>query len=743
MELSNSLELVVRDFGHSILSSPRLINILNDYNAFKNNIAAKLIMQTAISSNYIERFLKIGKYDTHAQLLIDSFSNEFGFKHENVHAVFRALATALNWDVKAFENIASRMNDIQEKSLMDETISILKDGAIFCKKGNQITLLTLDGKKSIPSIIPYDYQCITKDGIIITKSSVFGYEPYDLFYAFECGGLVQPKYRELVSTEYDDTYSYCNKYGYNNQGMISFNGETIIPFEYSSLEEIRHDGVFYAIKYLDLGNKRKAQIVDLKGKIILDDVYLDQWGPMDQLKHGLIEKNNDGKSSYYNTSGINIFQSFDRVRYVKSGKFIEFYKNKKQGVADSNGNIIISPIFDYCFIYEDCNLIKASLGNKDGLFNIDGSCLTSFDYDDMRIYRQYSIIVVKKDNRFGAINMQGKEIIPCEFEELKIDTDNICYGVQQDSITGKFGVFDHTHDSGPDQEGRMVIPYIFDSNKIYSAIIVKKNGMYGMYGFNGRKIVDCIYKELTLCINGTAKFTDDKGQGIISCHDRELFRTSFKYRFIQPYSNNNRHIAVQSGLNCNDKWGLLDARGNEVTEFIYDGLEHISYGLIKTSIKIKTDSCYSSNYYLHGLINSYGETILQPEFKNIKCISEKLFKIEISYNKYFCCNENGVKIIDDFYNLGVYGNLIIISRENGQYERDGYTYTKYKYQIYDKAGNLVNQAVYDEIGDDYSREFVLGLLKVSRNGKIGFINECGEEVIKCEYDDVRTPIKIQ
>ena len=153
MELPNSLALVVRDFGHSILSSPKLINILNDYNAFKNNIAAKLIMQTAISSNHIERFLKIGKYDTHAQLLIDNFSYEFGFKHENVQTVFRAIAIALNWDVKAFESTVSVTNSIKEESLMDETLSLLKEGAIFCKKDNQIILLTLDGKKSIPSII--------------------------------------------------------------------------------------------------------------------------------------------------------------------------------------------------------------------------------------------------------------------------------------------------------------------------------------------------------------------------------------------------------------------------------------------------------------------------------------------------------------------------------------------------------------------------------------------------------------
>ena len=741
MELSNSLELVVRDFGHSILSSPRLINILNDYNAFKNNIAAKLIMQTAISSNHIERFLKIGKYDTHAQLLIDKFSYEFGFKHENVQTVFRAIAIALNWDVKAFESTVSVANSFKEESLMDETLSLLKEGAIFCKKDNQIILLTLDGKKSIPSIIPYDYQSIKKDGIIINKSSVFGYEPYDLFYSFECaGGLVQPKYRDhLAPSEWNDWNSYHEEYGYNNQGMISFDGKILIPFEYSSLYKIKNKNVFYAV--VSSGDERYARIVNAKGKIILDKLKMG-WNPWnDNLKNGIIENEIDDVRTYFNTKGEKVFQNYDYINCTEDGKLIKVSKNRKEGIADSKGNLIISPIFDFCIIHERCGLIMARLGNKYGLFDVAGTCITGFEYDDIHIFQEHSIIIVKKDKVYGALNMQGKEIIACEFEELFINTGG-CNFVQKDSISGKYGVFNHEFSSGPYDEGSMVIPYIFTSHKIYNAVIAKKDGKYGMYAFNGRKIVDCIYNELTTCVNGTSYFKDNNGQGIISCHDKELFRTSFKYAFIQAYANHNRHIAVLRGLNGNDKWGLLDARGNEATEFIYDRLEHISFGLTKASVKVKTGSYYN-DYYLHGLINSYGDVILPIEYKKITCISEKLFKIEVSYNKYFCCNENGERIIDEFNNLAVIGNLVVISRENGRYQKDGYTTTKYCYQFFDKKGNLVNSNVYDEIGDEYSREFIMGLLKVSKNGKIGFINELGAETIPCIYDDARTPIKVK
>ena len=66
MELSSYLELAIKEFGGDIMSSSKLIYILSDYNAFKSNIAAKLILKTAISSNYLTKFLSIGKYGNYS-----------------------------------------------------------------------------------------------------------------------------------------------------------------------------------------------------------------------------------------------------------------------------------------------------------------------------------------------------------------------------------------------------------------------------------------------------------------------------------------------------------------------------------------------------------------------------------------------------------------------------------------------------------------------------------------------------
>jgi hypothetical protein len=490
--------------------------------------------------------------------------------------------------------------------------------------------------------------------------------------------------------------------------------------------------VFYATKRQ--GNEIIGEIINLKGKSILDNIYVNPFvTKSDLLKCGVVEKKDNDTYLYFNLLGERIFRNFDHVNYKGYGQYITVTRNRKSGVADIKGNIIIPTIFDSCIIYNNCNLILASLGDKYGLFDTQGGSIASFEYDSIKIYQDYSIIIVRKDNLYGAINMQGKEIIPREFEELKIEIGGSCW-TQKNYLTGKYGVFDHKYDSSAYEEGSKVIPYIFDTCKIYDAVIAKKNGKYGMFGFNGRIIADCIYKDLTLCFNGTARFSDDKNIGIISVHDKELFRTSFKYIFIQAFANNNRYIAV----NSNYKGGLLDARGNEVTEFIYDDLEHISHGITKVSKKIETEHYH---YYLHGLINSYGDVILPIEYRKISYINDNLFEVQTDKNEsYFCCNENGVRVIDDFKTRAIVGNLIFIGRWDNNSKQDDHSSPKLKFQIFNKMGEMISSTLYDDIGCDC--DFVLGLCKVSRNGKFGLINEQGVEVIPCKYDDVRVPIKI-
>ena len=127
--------------------------------------------------------------------------------------------------------------------------------------------------------------------------------------------------------------------------------------------------------------------------------------------------------------------------------------------------------------------------------------------------------------------------------------------------------------------------------------------------------------------------------------------------------------------------------------------------------------------------------ILPIEYHRIDCISEKLFKVTTNSYKYFCCNENGEKIIDDFRELKVINNLLFI--KSRIYDTSN---TKDHYNIFNKTGKFVNTAIYDEI--DFEGGFILGLIKVTRNGKVGFINELGIEVIPCIYEDARIPVKI-
>ena len=115
-------------------------------------------------------------------MLISSFAYNFGFNQDNVKYVFLSVAEALNWELQKDNGLRQFETSKIYVNATEETLNLLKAGCIFCKKDKQTILLSLDGKKSIATTLPFDYSYITKEGIIINQSTVFGYEPYDLFY---------------------------------------------------------------------------------------------------------------------------------------------------------------------------------------------------------------------------------------------------------------------------------------------------------------------------------------------------------------------------------------------------------------------------------------------------------------------------------------------------------------------------------------------------------------------------------
>ncbi|MBE5822301.1 MAG: DUF3298 domain-containing protein [Clostridiales bacterium] len=147
-----------------------------------------------------------------------------------------------------------------------------------------------------------------------------------------------------------------------------------------------------------------------------------------------------------------------------------------------------------------------------------------------------------------------------------------------------------------------------------------------------------------------------------------------------------------------NKWGYIDKEGNEVIPFIYD---------YATSFNGKLAVVRNEGKY--GVINKVGKEIVPLTYD------------EVLYG-------------DDYYmNLDNDKSFIIVKKDN-------------KIGIINETGKIVVPCIYDEFSyadyegivyDEYEeREYLFfeGMAKVIKNGKYGYINRNGKEVIPCIYD---------
>lgn len=248
-----------------------------------------------------------------------------------------------------------------------------------------------------------------------------------------------------------------------------------------------------------------------------------------------------------------------------------------------------------------------------------------------------------------------------------------------------------------------------------------KNGKYGFCTPDKEILVECIFEQAEPFSDGYAlvrrssggyMFIDDKGKVL--------------------YPPENIHIqfakSFQEGLafiQTTEKKGFINTEGQIVTHG-FDYVEGFKNGL---AIVDKSESVFSRNYLLvHsngprvGVINKVGVEIIPCDFLACHRCENGSFKVTaigyVDYNIIYDSAGNELpppKNIIEFdpdFKEGLFPTRYI---EGG----NGYT---------DKENNILVDAVYDN-----TYPFNEGFGRVFRNGRYGFINRRGEEVIPLKY----------
>ena len=97
MELHKALQHIIQTEGQDIIKEIRLVNILDDFNAYQDIPASKYILRAIIAEGYTNKLLALDKWDNNAVMLSQKFSTITGFIPESVSIIFQSLAYGLGW----------------------------------------------------------------------------------------------------------------------------------------------------------------------------------------------------------------------------------------------------------------------------------------------------------------------------------------------------------------------------------------------------------------------------------------------------------------------------------------------------------------------------------------------------------------------------------------------------------------------------------------------------------------------
>lgn len=396
---------------------------------------------------------------------------------------------------------------------------------------------------------------------------------------------------------------------------------------------------------------------------------------------------------------------------VEATKYYALYQDNKWGIIGTNGEIIISPMYQEIPIVvdkeKDIFLFTYDINEEEGTYKTkvvnknNEELWTSYDkiealenYDSSEnVWYEKNALKAQKEGKWGLINLEGKEISEFIYDDIK-------------TLKG-----------------------------IENSILVKKEEKYGLLNCKGVKILDTVYSDITgfgdSYINGYITKNEEGKYGIVNVSGEPILDNNYeeieniysdKYFVIsengkQQLINKNKEnvltdnydeIKQISSLGIifikDGKYGLMDFEGNIIINAEYDGLNEINTGVFLAQKDEKA-----------GLIDKEKTEKVAFNFKNIYYNHKA--------NIYIAENENLTQtIIDENFETKLIGILSELNTTKGYMKikvDDGYKYYNYKFEE-------------KEIKDIYLDN---NIYLSKKDGKFGFVDNKGNVVVDYKYDD--------
>lgn len=395
--------------------------------------------------------------------------------------------------------------------------------------------------------------------------------------------------------------------------------------------------------------------------------------------------------------------------------FSSFYANK-WGVINSKGENIIEPSYVEMIIVpnekEDVFLCTYDVDYDNATYKtkvIDSSeseIYTNYDKVEAlqnkdssnNLWYEKEVLRVQKNEMYGLIELStGKTLLDCEYESIEclFGTENAFVVVKD----GKIGVVDN--------KGTQIVEPMYSEitnigtdNK--DGYIVKTvEGKYGVVDYSNKVIIEPKYDEISSVYSEEYYVVVLDGNEQVIDKSEEVVLSNGFDKVAAILKSGTGIVAIKD-----EKYGVIDFEGNEIFKFEYSNLKETS----KDVFTAQNDGKY-------GIISKDGELLLGYDYTYIRY--SELADIYIAD-----VDNINSKIYNGNYEQQQEGVFMKIDETAGYIQMKQDSKIKYyNFKFEEKEVSDINQTV--------------TLCLMESNGKFGYTDASGEEVVEAIYDDAK------
>ncbi|GBR74620.1 protein WG repeat motif [Candidatus Termititenax aidoneus] len=338
-----------------------------------------------------------------------------------------------------------------------------------------------------------------KYGLVVQQNGRFMVDSWERYYTYEPGPMMGNDYDKVecmpndarLVIEYVDNSDFimlkrCNKGQVLDIAIVDKKGRQIVDFgEYDKIGDKNKAGMFIVHKNGRYGVMNEA------GELVAACQFEHIKELFPHIASDFVVGRKDGKYFFVNKKGnIKEYECDDVTDfhlYGDAGGIFIVVKDKKWGVLDINGNVVVECKYEDIYKYSSAYAIHVQLDGKWGVINGKGETIVKCLYDSIAVNSDY--FFVKIDDKWGILNREGKTIIKCSYNDIKQS-----YGGFWVQLDGKRGVVNG--------KGETIVKCLYDSiNESYGYFLVEINGKWGIISKTGKILEDIIYDEIKFLDN--------------------------------------------------------------------------------------------------------------------------------------------------------------------------------------------------------------------------------------------------